>query len=1020
MASPEDRPTTPEDLLLAAELSDERAQRLLASYGFRDPAGADQHLQLMAADLPTRLALGRMADLLLDAFRAAPDPDGALVGFSRYLATRTPPRSFLGYLREDPKALQVLTHVLGASPFLGEILIRNPEYFHWLLQQLDRPSPDLVDYREELAALLEHAAHPDRQLDALKRFRRREILRIATRDLVGKETVASATEQLSNLVDIIADAALGIVSRRVCEAAGLERVPGSFVVIGVGKLGGSELNYSSDIDLVYVYEPSDPRREDEAHAIFQKLARKLTDALSGHTAESYLYRVDLRLRPMGRRGNPAYSLAQCTQYYESLGETFERFALIKARPIAGDLDLGRRFVEMVRPVVYRKYLDHAAIEELARYKARVDRETPRAGAVRNVKTGPGGIREIELFVQVFQLIYGATYPTLQQPNTLRALRALEEGGFIDTSVRQTLTVAYEFLRSVEHRLQIVLERQTHSLSTRDAELEITARRMGFERAERLLAELQAHRDRVHAIYANLLDHKTDAAEYHARQFFRLLSGELSDADATEYLGRYRLRDAAEALRLIRALDQVPTLAHSRSSLRNLLANLLAVLMVDLERTVEPTRVLNRFERVVTGTGAAAALFRSLLENDDLRAALITVLDGGDFFAERLARHPEMLDFLVGPTVDRAALSTVLRAAFEPLGAATAGSDKRAAELRRLKTVEELKVLIEWLQQGDLDQLQDKLSLIADCVVQHVTAWETEHPAPSTLHPPEGWAVVALGKLGGRELSVHSDLDLVFLYRGDPQDAKTFARYQGFVHRVHDLLERPTAEGIVYRLDTRLRPEGRKGALACPLVAFERYLQSRAEIWERLAWTRCRFLAGDAQLAAEAARAVGDFVYGPWNPAIPAYVGHIRARMERELAREDAGRLDFKVGMGGLADIDFMLQLVQIREGHDRDELRLSGTRQLLATEFSSAFLTRTEQTWLASAHEFLRTLELVVRLAADAPVGWFSTDPAQLELMGRRLGLPPPAGDHLLKRYREVTTEVRGIYSRVLQRLESI
>jgi glutamate-ammonia-ligase adenylyltransferase len=576
-------------------------------------------------------------------------------------------------------------------------------------------------------------------------------------------------------------------------------------------------------------------------------------------------------------------------------------------------------------------------------------------------------------------------------------------------VNQALVDAYEFLRSVEHRLQIVLAGQTHSIPKRDAELEITARRMGFERAERLLGELQAHRDRVHAMYANLLDQKTDAAEYEGRQFFRLLSGELSDEEAIAHLRRYRLRDAAAALPLVRALDQVPTLAHSRSSLRNLVANLLTVMMVDLERTVEPERVLNRFERVVTGAGAAAALFRSLLENDELREAFITVLDGGDFFAERLARHPEALDFLASPTLDRAVLSTTFPTALAPLGAA--GAERRRDELRRLKTLDELKVLIEWLHQGDLGQLQDKLSLIADCVVQQVTAWEQASAGDS-------WAVFALGKLGGRELSVHSDLDLVFLYRGEPHDAETFARYQGFVQRVHEVLETPTAEGIVYRLDTRLRPEGRKGALASPLVAFKRYLRTRAEIWERLAWTRCRFLAGDAGLAADAARAVTAFVYGAWSPEIPAYVDRVRTRMERELAREDGSRLDFKVGTGGLTDIDFVLQLVQIREGHRRAELRQSGTGQVLAAALSSEFLPRHELASLANAHEFLRTLETVVRLAADASVGWFSTEPGQLDLIGSRLGLPPPAGEHLLRRYREVTGEVRGIYKRVLRRLE--
>src|SRR5205823_5096122 len=298
----------------------------------------------------------------------------------------------------------VLTYLLGASPFLSEILIRNPEYFHWLVSQIERSAPDRRDLEDEILAMLANIADPAEALDTLKRWKRRETLRIATRDLLRRETVETATAQISDLADVVVDCALKIVTAQMLAGEAREKAPGVFSVIGMGKLGGGELNYSSDIDLMYVFDATGAD-EGAAREFFQRLGKKLTAALGEHTAESYLYRVDLRLRPGGARGPIVYSLDEYDEYYSSWGETFERFALIKARPIAGDRELGRRFADRVQPFVYRRYLDRAALEELSRYKARSDRALGARADDRNVKAGRGGIREVELFTQLFQLTY---------------------------------------------------------------------------------------------------------------------------------------------------------------------------------------------------------------------------------------------------------------------------------------------------------------------------------------------------------------------------------------------------------------------------------------------------------------------------------------------------------------------------------------------------------------------------------------------------------------------------------------
>lgn len=1004
----------PRDVLLAYDLSEAAAAQFLRTRGFRNPEAADRHLQHLAEDLPTRLALGELAESLFEHLGAAPDPDAALVGFCRYMATRTPKSSFLGYLLDDPRSLQVLAMLLGSSPFLSEILIRSPEYFHWLQGELDRSPPDHIAYGRELDRLLSEDSRDTRRRDALNRFQRREILRIAGRDLLGTDTLRSTTEQLSNLADAMASGALRVA---MAELRTEDPLPGAFTVIGMGKLGGRELNYSSDIDLVYVYEPTEPE-DGTAHNRFQKLGRRLTALLGEHTAEGYLYRVDLRLRPMGPRGSLALSLAQCAQYYESMGETFERFALIKARPVAGDAALGQRFVEMVRPFVYRKYLDHAAIEELARYKARADREHARHEATeRNVKVGRGGIREIELFTQVFQLIYGADVVDLQDGNTLSALAALERHGFVDEAVRVDMQTAYEFLRKVEHRLQIVQETQTHSLKDSDAELRILARRTGLDTTARLMAELDRHRGRVHDVYASLLDRRGDDTGFQARQFFRVLAGEMSKTDAIDHLRAGGISDADAVFRAIRALDDVPSHAHSPSATRNLLANLLASVLPDLASGVTSATALMRLETIVDRSGAAAALYRSLLESDDLRVRLLIVLDAGDLFAERLARFPELLDSLVVPPLDPDAFGAAVRRAFAELAAPDTTLEALRDPFRRIKMIEEFKALAEWLSVGHLDRLTNKLSVIADAAVNTAAREVADERLPDT--GDGAWVVLALGKLGGRELTVHSDLDLVFLYRGDPGDAAQFERQQRFVRALHEFLDARTSFGSAYQLDARLRPEGEKGAITVPLVTFRRYLDERAEIWERMAWTRCRVVAGDAALAEEVGAAVNDFVYATWTSEIPAYARHMRSRVERELSREaESGRHDLKRGLGGLADIDFLVQTLQLREGPARTEFRGAGTRQLLRAWPDTSFVDRADADALCDAHLFLRTLETAVRIEANTSVSSITNNPADLDPVANRLPIEPATGSALLQRYREITGRVRQIYENGMKRLE--
>ena len=485
-------PIPARDLFLSRDLTEAEAHGYLAARGFRNPAAADELLQQLADDLPTRLALGELADLLIETLTEAADPDAAVAGFCRYVANRFPKSSFIGYLQDDPRTLQILTALLGASPLLGDILIRNPEHLHWLHRELDCPPPDLDDYQAELNQLLAQDADAGHRIDMLKRFQRRETLRIAGRDLLGKDTLRSTTEQLSNLADVLADGVLRAVRTAANEAGG--EAHGSFTVIGMGRLGGRELSYSPDIRLACLYDPDDPA--DAGAAVhFRQVAQRLTAGLTETTGAGYLYRVEHGLLPPEGEAEEALSLDQGVRYCERAAGTDERLALINMRPIAGDPALGARFLERVGPIVFGARPDPAAHGPPA--------SAGREEAARNVRSGPGGSREVELFTRRLQLLHAARHPDLQDASTLAALAQLAAGGLVAATVADPLAEAYGFLRRLEHRLQIGGDGRAAVLPADPADMAIAARRMGFAAAADLEAALAKHRGVVQQCCSSL-------------------------------------------------------------------------------------------------------------------------------------------------------------------------------------------------------------------------------------------------------------------------------------------------------------------------------------------------------------------------------------------------------------------------------------------------------------------------------------------------------------------------------------
>jgi glutamate-ammonia-ligase adenylyltransferase len=429
---------TPSDLFLSPDLTEEQARAYLQSLGFRDAAAVDAHLQGMADDIVAREALGRLAPDLMASLRETPDPDAAVAAIARYLEARSGSAMFLDYLRDDPRALHVLTYVMGASPDLGEILIRTPEYFHWLVAQVERSAPDRQDHEEELVSALATIDDPVEGLNLLRRWKRREMLRIGTRDLLRQDTVRTAAAQLSDVAAVAVDFALAIVMQQRLDAEGRTQAPGAFAVIATGVLGAREMSYQSDIDLLYVWdEQANSGVATGVQEFFVRVGCDLTAALRDETYEGLLYRVGLPPWPQADGSLRACSLNEYGEHYATSDDMAERFALTRARAIAGDAELGARFIAGCQPFVYGQ-----AGGDL--------------GAMASSNHGTD-VHSVEFLTQSLQLRHGAHHAALRHTGTLGVLDAVGKVGLIPEQLCRELDHAYVFLRSAEHRRQLGLQ-----------------------------------------------------------------------------------------------------------------------------------------------------------------------------------------------------------------------------------------------------------------------------------------------------------------------------------------------------------------------------------------------------------------------------------------------------------------------------------------------------------------------------------------------------------------------------------
>ncbi|SET30350.1 bifunctional [glutamine synthetase] adenylyltransferase/[glutamine synthetase]-adenylyl-L-tyrosine phosphorylase [Oceanicella actignis] len=866
----------------------------------------------------------------------------------------------------DPALRPLIEGAAGSSPYLQGLMRAEGA---WLSRALAAPPEQaMAEILDQVRAMPATVERPDRG-PWLRRAKRRAALLIALCDLAGAWSLEETTGALSDLADAAVDAALRAL---VADEAARGRLPGpdedpggcaGLTALAMGKGGARELNYSSDIDLIFLFDESRYGARDalEARARLIKVCQQATRLLSQPTGEGYVFRVDLRLRPDPSTTPVCVSMGMAEQYYESLGRTWERAAYIKARAAAGDVAAGEAFLRRLTPFIWRKHLDYAAIGDAQGIRERIRAHRGVGGPIRlpghDMKLGRGGIREIEFFVQTRQLICGGRDPSLRARATRKALAALTEAGWVGEDERAALDAAYVAHREIEHRLQMIEDAQTHVMPVSAEARARVAALCGREDQAAWEAEIMARLETV--------DRLTEP-------FFTpgpRQAAPAADAEALAAMGFAR-PDAAEAT-LMRWRDgEIPATRNARA--RELLGRLEPLILRSLSRAAQADEALAHFDRFLSGLPAGVQILSLFESNPALLDLIAQLCAAAPRLAEHLGRNAQVLDALLD------------RDFFEPLPAADALRKDLAAALaaeqdyerkldraRRWRKEAAFRVGVQLLRGlADPAEAARGFSAIAEaCLQALLPEVEAEFARRHGPPPGRGAAILAMGKLGSAEMTAGSDLDLILLYDAagqetseGPRPLAASAYFSRFAQALISAVSAKTAEGALYEIDMRLRPSGRQGMVATSLAGFEDYQRAKAWTWEHMALTRARAVAGRADLMADVDEAVARALSLPRDEAATlADAARMRARVAAAHGARRADPWDVKHAAGGLMDIDFVAQAGALILGRGRP----AGAEAAIAALAEAGRLGADEAEALIAARRLQSAVQQLTRVALD-------------------------------------------------------
>jgi glutamate-ammonia-ligase adenylyltransferase len=887
-----------------------------------------------------------------------PQVENTLKGLAAVLPANEPLPELL---ERFPLGEVALLHLISVSSICASRLVRHPEILLWLSRpEISTEARSASAMRIGLQRIGKGSTFSG-NFEALRFWKGREMTRIALREVAEAASLEETTLELSDLAEICLRE---VYTYWDCELRSRRGGPDTpFSILGLGKVGGRELNHSSDIDVIFVYgEEGQVSPNLTYHEWFNQLGAKIIETFAAHDPAGSLFRIDLRLRPEGTAGPLARSIDSMENYYAGFGETWERLALIKARGIAGSRELAYEFLRQHQPFIFPKSPTRDVLEEIGSIKRRIERDiVGHENIGRDVKLGAGGIREIEFVVQALQLLHGARHAFLQETSTLKVLPVLADLELLPHREARTLEDAYRFLRRVEHRLQVEAEQQTHTVPENPEALARLAASLGFSSTEKFNTALHGHMSEVRAIFRRVISSPNGAA-----------------ASTEESLEIFR--DQKSAAKSLADLAKAPGGFHVAPRTRQVLRNLRPLLFRWLERAADPDMALNQFIRFVEAYGLRSMLFELLVVNPKLLELLVKTFDASRQAGDRLIRRPQLLEEITRPGMLDGELNVEQH--LQRLGAL----NLQPESLDLLRVYRQTQLLRIFLR--DILGLAD----LSTILTEHSTLAEACLIFVNRLRGSESdLTIIALGKFGGGEIGYGADLDVVFV----GEDVRA-------AQHLMVAMAQTTGEGSIWTLDARLRPDGEKGILSCSITAYEAYYQTRGQLWEAQALTRARPIAGPFQneFMALARRVWG--IAGQ-RADLFAQINAMLQRIRRDRSTSD--ELDFKTGAGGVIEAEFLVQALQMRAGIWNP--KMNGA---LAQLTEAGVMQKPDAEALRGHYEYLRSLESILRRWENKSVSTLPADKTEQEKLAKRAGAK--SLDAFAETYRRARAGIHAVYSR--------
>ncbi len=898
---------------------------------------------------------------------------------------QAPLTDFFEALRNDPKCVLLVDGVFGNSPFLTSCIITEP---NWLFRLMTEGPDQLLAYILESTHMLSSSQLDEANLmRELRVSKRRLALTSAIADIAGHWKLYDVTEALSDFADASISAAANFVIRRASERGAFrlydQNAPAQrsgYTVIGMGKLGGRELNYSSDIDLICLFEPdcmdTDAPAELQKHAI--RMTRSLARILDERTADGYVFRVDLRLRPDPGSTPLAISTLAAETYYESLGQNWERAAMIKARPVGGDIEAGERFLRHLRPFVWRKSLDFAAIQDIHSIKRQMHAHKGGGEIAINghdIKTGRGGIREIEFFAQTQQLIWGGRVPEIRCRRTIETIKRLVDLNQVDSSTAEALDSSYQFLRMVEHRLQMRCDEQTQRLPDDDVAINQLARFCGFQEAKEFRDNLMHHLTVVSEHYGNLFEDAPSLMADDGPGGRLSFTGVEADLETLETIEKMGFHSPAKVDAAIRAWHHGRIRATRSVRARELLTELTPALLSTLSKQPDPDATFLRFDAFISALPAGVQLFSLFQSKPSVLDLIAEIMGEAPRLASHLGKHPSLLDSVLSADFydPLSGLMTLVDDCQRSLTDSVFFEDVLDAT-RRWNHDRRFQVGIQMLRGAvEAEEAAEALSDIADAVLQVlvpevISGFEERHGVVGGGR----FCIIALGKLGSRELTPSSDLDLIFVYdANDPSSSSTgdkalsVSQYYGRLgQRVISAVTSMTAAGTLYEIDMRLRPSGNKGPISTSRQAFEKYYSEDAWTWEHLALVRARIVFDTEDLGPSITKCIAKAISRARDvSALAAEVWKMRERIAEQHRTDCIWSL--KYIRGGQLDLDFLAQFFVLGHANEIPDINCRDAIQIFEIAEKSGIIDSEQSSQLIDAKRLYRRVQTFLSLTIE-------------------------------------------------------